>query len=230
MTFTVVARCPATGQLGVAMATRAPAVGNRCPVVVPGYGAGSVQLIADPRLTQLCGRLIAAGLSAPQVIEQLRANDPRSDRRQVGVVDAYGRVAAWSAPGSSGFSGHVLGHQFLAMGNAVVSPQVVDAMAEAMTVNAGETLSDRLMRAVEAGGAAGGQAEGQFSACILVFGHEPFAILDLRVDFRPDPIAELRRIYDWFRPLIPYYQRRAYDPDIAREDHWREGLSGKPEG
>lgn len=222
MTFTVVARCPATGQLGVAMATRAPAVGNRCPVVVPGYGAGSVQLISDPRLTQLCGRLLAGGLSAPQVIEQLRANDPRSDRRQIGMVDAYGRAAAWSAPASGGFSGHVLGEQFLAMGNAVVSASVVDVMAEAMTAAAGDALSDRLLRAIEAGGAAGGQAEGQFFACILVFGHEPFAILDLRVDFQPQLIAELRRIYDSFRPFIPYYQQRAYDPDVTREDRWRE--------
>jgi uncharacterized Ntn-hydrolase superfamily protein len=230
MTFTVVARCPRTGQLGVAMATRAPAVGNRCPVVIPGYGAGAVQLIADPRLTQLCGRLIAGGLSAAQVVEQLHANDPRSDRRQVGVVDAYGRTAAWSATGASGFSGHIMGEQFVAMGNAVVSARVVEAMAEIMATTASDTLSDRLLRAVEAGGEAGGQAEGQFSACILVFGHEPFALLDLRVDFRPGAISELRRIYDWFRPLIPYYQRRVHDPDIVREDHWREAALGADPG
>ena len=72
MTFTAVARCPRTGRLGVGMATRAPAVGNRCPVVVPMFGAASVQLIADPRLTQLCGRLLQTGYSAARVLASAR--------------------------------------------------------------------------------------------------------------------------------------------------------------
>jgi uncharacterized Ntn-hydrolase superfamily protein len=228
MTFTVVARCPASGRLGVAMATRAPAVGNRCPVVRPGRGAASVQLIADPRLTQLAGRLLDFGHSAPKVLDELRASDSNIHRRQIGVVDSYGRTAAWSGPTANGYSGHELGAQFVAMGNAVVGERVVAAMAQSMEAGAGSDLCDRLIAAVEAGGDAGGQEEGQFSAAILVFGAEPFAELDLRVDYHPSPIAELRRIYDWFRPLIPYYLRRPYDPDIAREDRWREAALAIP--
>lgn len=222
MTFTAVARCHRTGRLGVAMATRAPSVGNRCPVVRPGFGAASVQLIADPRLTMLCGRLLDLGFSAGKVLAELQASDPHIQRRQIGIVDSYGNTAAFSGPTANGFSGHVTGAQWVAMGNAVRSEAVVSAMGCSLADTEAEELWERLMRAVEAGGAAGGQEEGQNSACILVFGAEPFALLDLRVDLHPQPIAELRRIYDWHRPLIPYYQLRVQDPSIIREDRWRE--------
>ncbi len=88
MTFTAVARCPRTGRLGVGMATRAPAVGNRCPIVRPGYGAASVQLIADPRQTMLCGRLLDLGYLATKVLAELQASDPHIVRRQIGIVDS----------------------------------------------------------------------------------------------------------------------------------------------
>lgn len=220
MTFTAVARCPRSGMLGVAMATRAVAVGNRCPVVVPGYGAASVQLIADPRQTQLCGRLLALGFSAPKVLAELAASDPHIDRRQIGIVDSYGNTAACSGPTESGYSGHIAGKQSVAMGNAVVSEAVVIAMAASLEGSAEDDLCDRLVAAVEAGAGAGGQAEGQRSAAILVFDTEPFARLDLRVDWHDDAVAELRRIYDSYRPLISYFRLRPYDPGIARDDRW----------
>ncbi|HUA76486.1 MAG TPA: DUF1028 domain-containing protein, partial [Acetobacteraceae bacterium] len=214
MTFTAVARCPRTGMLGVAMATRAVAVGSRCPVVVPGYGAASVQLIADPRKAQLCGRLLALGYSAPKVLAELRASDPHIGRRQIGIVDSYGNAAAFSGETKGGYSGHVLGRQFVAMGNAVVSAGVVEAIAASLEAGPGASegadLCDRLIAAVEAGAQAGGQAEGQRSAAILVFDTEPFAHLDLRVDLHDDPVAELRRIYDRLKPLIPYFRQRPY--------------------
>jgi uncharacterized Ntn-hydrolase superfamily protein len=214
--------------LGVATATRAPAVGNRCPVVRPGYGAASVQLIADPRQTQLCGRLLDLGYSAEKVLAELRASDPHIGRRQIGIVDSYGNTAAFSGETEGSHSGHIRGKQFVTMGNAVIAEAVVQAMAHAMDATEGEDLCDRLMAAVEAGGRAGGQAEGQFSAAILVYDNEPFAHLDLRVDYHADPIGELRRIYDWFKPLIPYYRRRPYDPYIARDDHWRDAHQSPP--
>jgi uncharacterized Ntn-hydrolase superfamily protein len=222
MTFTVIARCARTKRLGVVIATRAPAVGNRCPVVIPGMGAASVQLIADPRQTQLAARLIQLGYSATKVVSELEASDARIDRRQIGVVDSYGNTAAWSGPTKNGFSGHVLGDQFVSMGNAVVGEQVVDSMAATMDESSSLALPDRLMLAIEAGARAGGQLEGQFSAAMLVFGDEPFAEVDLRVDFHDNAVVELRRIYDWFKPLFPYYLNRPYDPDIAREDKWRD--------
>ncbi len=220
MTFTAVARCPRTGMLGVAMATRAVAVGSRCPVVVAGYGAASVQLIADPRQTQLCGRLLALGYSATKVLAELVASDPHIGRRQIGIVDSYGNAAASSGETKGGYSGHVLGRESVAMGNAVVAEGVVRAIAGSLEASEHEDLCERLLAAVEAGARAGGQAEGQRSAAILVFDTEPFAHLDLRVDLHDDPLAELRRIYDRLKPLIPYFRRRPYDPAIARDDRW----------
>ena len=96
MTFTVVARCPRTRMLGVAMATRSIAVGNRCPVVVPRMGAGAVQAVADPRLTLTCHRLIAQGWHAPKVVAELADSDPRRGTRQIGGVDIYGHAAAFT--------------------------------------------------------------------------------------------------------------------------------------
>lgn len=228
MTFTVVARCPETDKLGIVIATRAPAVCNRCPVIRPRFGAASVQLIADPRQTQLAGRLLDLGYSASKVLNELQASDPNIARRQIGIVDSYGNTAAFSGAVSNGYSGHILGNQFVAMGNAVVSSDVVAAMAAAMEASAGMPLADRLMLAIEAGGDAGGQEEGQFSGGILVYGDQPFAELDLRVDYHVGAIAELRRIYDWFSPLVPYFLERVHDPYIAREDHWRDAKYGTP--
>jgi len=157
-----------------------------------------------------------------EVLAELEASDPHIVRRQIGIVDSYGNTAAFSGPTSNGYSGHFMGRQWVAMGNAVVSEAVVKAIAASLESSEDEELWERLMRAVEAGGKAGGQAEGQRSAALLVFGAEPFALVDLRVDFHPEPIGELRRIYDWFRPLVPYYQERVLDPYIIREDIWRE--------
>lgn len=222
MTFTVVARCPKTKMLGVAMATHAPAVGNRCPVVIPRMGAASVQAIADPRLTLLCTKLIGLGYHAQKVIDELWASDPNAALRQVGVVDAWGNAAARTGAENGAHAGHVIGEGWLTMGNGIVGPQVTEAMAAAMRASAGEVLEERLVRAVEAGGAAGGQADGHFSSCILVYGDEPFAYLDLRVDVHEEPIGELRRIFEWFRPLLPYYAERPYNPRLPRDDRWRK--------
>lgn len=222
MTFTAVARCPRTHMLGVAMATHAPAVGNRCPVVVPRMGAASVQSIADPRLTLLCTQLIRTGYHAGKVIDELRTSDPEAGLRQIGVVDAWGRAAAFTGDENFGFAGHHTDDGWLVMGNGVVGSRVIDAMAEAMRSSADELIEERLVRAVEAGGRAGGQADGHFSAALLVYGNEPFSYIDLRVDVHDEPIGELRRIFEWYRPLLPYYAERPYNPRLPRDDHWRD--------
>jgi uncharacterized Ntn-hydrolase superfamily protein len=226
LTFTVVARCPQTKRLGVVMATSSPAVGNRCPVVHPRMGAASVQLIADPRQTALAGRLIGLGYSAPKVLAELRASDPNIERRQIGVVDSYGTTAAFSGRDDTWYSGHVEGDNFVAMGNGIVSEAVVSTMADSMTASAGTDLADRLIAAVEAGAKAGGEKKGQFSAAMLVYGDEPFAEVDLRVDYHEGAVAELRRVYDWFRPLIPYFVERSYNPYIIDADSYCASVAG----
>ncbi|MGE0715199.1 MAG: DUF1028 domain-containing protein [Alphaproteobacteria bacterium] len=221
-TFTTVARCPITARLGVAMATRAPAVGNRCPVIKPGLAAASVQSIADPRLTLMCGRLIEMGFHAKKIIADMVASDPYIALRQIAVVDIYGNAEAFTGDENGKWAGHVTGKQFACIGNGVVSARVVESMAEAMVKSEGEPLEERLMRSIEAGGAAGGQPDGQNSSCILMYGAEPFALLDVRVDLHDEPIGELRRLLGYFQPLIPYFLERPYNPRIAREDRWLE--------
>ncbi|OSP53474.1 DUF1028 domain-containing protein [Pseudoruegeria sp. SK021] len=221
MTYTVIARCPETSRLGVVIATRAPAVCNRCPVIVPHYGAASVQLIASPALTQLCGNLIGQGYSAAKVLANLKESDPHIERRQIGIVDVAGNTAAFSGPTANGFSGHVLGEQFVAMGNAVVSEDVVTSMASVMTNRSDLAFADRLMAAIEAGTEAGGQADGQFSGGILLYHRDNYAEIDLRIDRAENAVPELRKLYEWYRPLVPYYVARATDPYMERDDHWR---------
>jgi uncharacterized Ntn-hydrolase superfamily protein len=229
MTFTVVARCPRTKMLGVAMATRSVAVGNRCPIVVPQMGAGSCQAIADPRLTLTCQKLIAQGWHAPKVVKELSESDPERDLRQIGVVDAWGHAAAFTGAKNTHAASHIIGKGWLAMANAVC-PGVVEAMAKAMEDSESEPVEERLMRGIEAGGRAGGQPDGQNSSCILVYADEPFSYLDLRVDVHDEPIGELRRIFDRFKPLLPYFQERAYNPRIGRDDLWLKERGFPPVG
>lgn len=220
MTYTVVARCPDTARLGVVIATRAPVVCARCPIVVPGFGAASVQMIASPPLTQLCGRLLGLGYSAQKVVDELKASDPHISQRQIGVVDVAGNAAALSAPSEHGYAGHVIGEQFVAMGNGVLSESVVTGMSDVMESRSDLAFADRLMAAIEAGTEAGGQKEGQFSGGILVYDKDLFAEIDLRVDYSVGAVEELRKLYDFWKPLVPYFTERANNPYMEREDHW----------
>lgn len=222
MTFSIVAHCRRTGQHGIAIATYSPNVGARCPVVVPGRGAASVQAVANPELLQQARALIQQGLSAERVIAELGAGDPHPAYRQIAVVDVYGRAAACSGERNPHWAGHRCGEGFAAAGNVLVGPQVVDAMAETFQAHAELDLGERLMLALEAGRDAGGQPEGQNSAALQVVDHRPFPLVDLRVELHDRPEEELRRLWNWFAPMVPYYARRAYEPTVPRWWQWRE--------
>lgn len=222
MTFSIVARCEHTGQTGVAIATYSPNVGARCPVVVPGRGAASVQAVANPELLAQARTLIASGLAAEKVIAELGAGDPHPQTRQIAVVDVYGRAAGFTGERNPGWAGHRVADGVVCAGNVLAGPGVVDAMLGAFVANASLDLAERLVRAVEAGRDAGGQPEGQNSAALMVFDHRPFALVDLRVDLHDEPERELRRLWDWFAPMVPYYARRAVDPTVPRWWQWRE--------
>ena len=103
----------------------------------------------------------------------------------------------------------------------MVGPQVVDAIAASFEASEKEPLAERLMRSVEAGRDAGGQREGQNSSALMVYGEHSFPIVDLRVDLHDTPEAELRRLWDWFSPMVPYYVQRSYTPNVPRWWQWR---------
>ena len=221
MTFSISARCPRTGEYGVGIATYSPNVGVRCPVVVPGRGAGSMQAVANPLLLPMARQLMERGYSAEKIIAELQSADPYPQARQLAVVDIYGRAHAFTGANNPKWCGQVTGDGYAVIGNVLAGEVVVQAMAKAFEDSSSEPLAERLVRSVEAGRDAGGQPEGQNSAALLVYGSHPFPLVDLRVDLHDEPEAELRRLWDWFRPMVPYYVERALSPSVPRWWQWR---------
>jgi uncharacterized Ntn-hydrolase superfamily protein len=156
------------------MAARSPVVGNRCSFVYRS-GALAFQSVVEPRLGALGLRLLALGYSAQKVCEELLSTDPGGESRQIGVVDADGRTAAYTGAEDLSWAGHVMGDGFVAMGNVLAGKEVADAIAEECQTSGAYTFEDSLLRAVEAGRDAGGQEEGQCSARLLTFGRDEFS-------------------------------------------------------
>ena len=205
MTFSIVARCPRSSQLGVAVSTAVPAVGALCPYIRPGVGAVSTQSWVNPYLALEALERMQAGAPAPEALEAVLARDEARDLRQIGVVDAAGRAASWSGSACTGWFGHVTGDGFAVQGNMLVGEPTVAAMAEAFAASAPLDLAERLVLALEAGQAAGGDKRGRQSASVKVFDREDYALVDLRVDEHHHPVAELRRVHSVARlQLMPF--------------------------
>ncbi len=204
-TFSISARCARTGELGVAVSTKVPAVGSLCPFVAPGVGAVSTQAWVNPTLGPRILAALGRGLAAEAALQEVLADEVDREIRQVGVVDAQGRAAAFTGAETDGWKGHATGSDFSVQGNMLVDERTLSAMAEAFLASADQDLAERLMRALEAGQAAGGDRRGRQSAALLVYGTEDYPTADLRADEHPDPVAELRRILEVARrELFPF--------------------------
>ena len=131
MTFSIVARCPRSGEYGVGIATYSPNVGIRCPVVVPQKGAASLQAVANPYLLPTARRLMESALSAEKIVAELLSGDPYPGSRQIAVVDVYGRSHAYTGDKSPAWAGHLLGEGYAVAGNVLAGEGVVQAMAQA---------------------------------------------------------------------------------------------------
>ena len=225
-TFTVIGRCARTGRLGVGTSTRSLAVGARVPHVRARVGAVAIMAIADARLGHLAMRLLETGYKAPAVVDELVKADPYCEYRQLGVLDADGFAAARTGKMNRDWAGHRVGDGFIVLGNVLVGPHVLDAMERAFVANAAEDLEERLLRGIEAGRDAGGQHGGQRSAALLVHDDQAFAHVDLRVDVHAEPIGELRRVFDVYRPAIPYYNLRQVDARVPPLDDWMKERGG----
>ena len=194
-TFSIVARCPRSGMLGVAVSSAVPAVGAICPYVKSGVGAVSTQSWVNPYLAIEALRLMEMGSSAPAALDQVLAGDARADLRQIGVVDARGGAAAWTGKGCTSWCGDIVADDFAVQGNMLTGEGTLDAMAKAFRDNASLDLAERLLLTLEAGNAAGGDKRGKQSAALRVHHTEEYAWLDLRVDEHARPVDELRRVY-----------------------------------
>lgn len=189
MTFSIVARDPSTGRLGIATATAGPAVGALVPHGAAGIGAIATQAMTNPYLA-LDGLRHLTHMGAGEALNRALADDPDRDQRQVLVVDRQGEVAAWTGPACGPWAGHRTGEGVAVGGNILTGDAVLEAMLAGFDAGA-ESFAGQLLAALDAGAAAGGDSRGVGSAALKVFGHEAYAEIDLRVDWSAEPIAEL---------------------------------------
>ncbi|MBM3518087.1 MAG: DUF1028 domain-containing protein [Alphaproteobacteria bacterium] len=206
-TFSIAARCPRTQMFGVAVSTAVPGVGGLVPFIQPAVGAAATQSWVNPYLGIDAIKLLAAGQSAQAALDAVIAADPGRAVRQIGLVDAAGRSAAWSGPECTPWFGHVTGTDFAAQGNMLIGESTITAMAEAFVAGGSLALPERLLVALEAGQRAGGDKRGRQSAALRVMYREEYPYLDLRVDEHAYPVAELRRVFEVARhQLLPFVE------------------------
>ncbi len=195
MTFSITGFDPASGLMGVAVATRYWAVGARVPYVRAGLAALAVQAYAQPYLGYDTLRLMGEeGLSGPAALERVLAADPGRDWRQVGLVDHLGNLYGYTGVETEPWSGHLVGAGCVGAGNMLVNAETVGDMVATFEARPELALPERLVTALQAGHAAGGDRRGQQSAAVYVVHREEAPYLDLRVDDHPDAIAELARL------------------------------------
>jgi len=237
-TFSIVAYDPEAKEWGVAVQSKFLAVGAVVPWALAGAGALATQSYANLSYGPDGLALMAQGLSAQETLDRLVAGDEGRDRRQVGAVDAQGRAATFTGAGCHDWAGGLIGSHFAAQGNILVSAETVQAMARTFEVAEGE-LADRLVEALSAGQAAGGDRRGKQSASVLVvreggsYGSYTDRYLDLRVDDDPEPIERLKALVDlhhlYFKPPEPG-EMVAIEGDVAREAQRILGWAGFYDG
>ena len=204
MTFSIIARCPRSGQFGVAAATAMPAVGKLLSHAAAGAGAVATQAQVNPYLGLDGLALLRQGLSAREALERLKDTDPCMELRQCALIDAQGDSACWTGAKCIPWAGSLTGEQFSVQGNRLVGPQVLDAVADAFRQTQERPLIERLIEALAAGDRCGGDRHGESSAVIYVVDQEAYPLWDIRVDHHLDPVAELRRLHDVFaREVLP---------------------------
>ncbi len=215
MTISIAARCERTGAFGVAISSSSPAVGSRCPNVRAGVGAVSSQNITDPRLGPALLDALESGLSAQAALDSVSAVATHPEFRQLTVVDATGAAAVFSGAKSLGINAEVTANNVAAAGNMLANDGVVQAMVNSFSSNADKELANRLIGALEAGVAAGGEAGPVHSAAVVVATQVAWPTTNLRVDWDENPIVKLREIYDIWAPQADDYVTRALNPNSA---------------
>lgn len=227
MTFTIMGRCKQTGAMGICTTSFSPVAGSRVPAARSRRGMAAIMSHASPPLVLYANQLFDRGCIAPYVLEELRKNDPFPEYRQIGVIDVYGNAVADTGSKAIAWASHIVGDGFISLGNVVVSERVVSAMAEAYAAVTDQSLEQRLLAGLEAGRDAGGQPEGQTSAFILVYHPDyEYSFIDLRVDLHEEPVGELRRIFEWYQPLVAYYAQKGRDPRMPRYHEWARDRAG----
>jgi uncharacterized Ntn-hydrolase superfamily protein len=217
MTFTVLGHCPKTGRLGIGIATFSITVGLYCNGVKARTGVTMSQAFVNQSNNKLALRLLDQGFTAGATLSQLLSNDTNFEYRQIGVIDRDGTAVAYTGPRTRGWSGHVTGDGYVAFGNGLVGPGVVDAIAAGFMAQPDADLEQRLIAGIEAGRDAGGQGTAtrhkpERSAALVVYSRHAYADIDLRVDLHATAVEELRRIYTEYKRYEDYYRDRGRNP------------------
>jgi uncharacterized Ntn-hydrolase superfamily protein len=220
-TYSIVARDPATGQLGVAVQSHWFSVGTTVTWIEAGVGAVATQSFVDPSYGKLGLELMRMGRSAPDALKSLLAGDEGRDVRQVAMIDAQGRVDAWTGSRDIQAAGHIVGKDYSVQANLMLNDKVWPAMAQAFEATKGD-LAERMLAALDAAQAAGGDIRGRQSAALIVVGGKPTGkpwldrVFDLRIDDHPEPLKELRRLVTLQRA---YNHMNAGDLAVEKKDN-----------
>ena len=215
MTFSIAARCAETGRFGLAISSSSPAVAARCAHLRAGVGAVASQNVTDPRLGPAALDLMAKGASAADAVAALAAGHADIGFRQLTAIDAQGRTAVFSGEGTLGTHATAEGRDCVAAGNLLAGPMVPAAMAATFEASHGD-LGDRLILALAAGLAAGGEAGPVHSAGLVIVDAVDWPVTDLRVDWDDnDPIGRLAALWDLWKPQAAAYVQRALAPAAA---------------
>jgi uncharacterized Ntn-hydrolase superfamily protein len=218
MTWSIVARGPA-GEFGVAIASRFFAVGMLCAHARSGVGALATQALVNPHYGPKGLDLLQNGHPPSSVIEKLLNEDEGKNHRQVHVIDTQGRIAAHTGSACIDWCGHLAGEGFSVAGNMLSGPEVLRSTSDKFKSATHLSFAERLLEALHAGEAAGGDKRGKQAAALRVHTTEDYAFLDIRVDDHEDPIAELKRLYaksrERFQPFSTCLPSRARPAGIT---------------
>jgi uncharacterized Ntn-hydrolase superfamily protein len=225
MTWSIIAKDGATGQFGIAVATKFFAVGARVPHIAAGFGAIATQALVNPYYGIDGKKLLREGKTPREAIAALIAVDDGRESRQLHIMDAKGEIAAHTGKDCVDWCGHVEGPGFSIAGNMLAGAEVLDETAKAYLANEHLSFPRRLIMALRAGETAGGDKRGKQSAALLIHDREEWSALDLRVDDHADPIHELARLecvsrerWAHFRQFLPTRQNPAGVTDRATID------------
>jgi uncharacterized Ntn-hydrolase superfamily protein len=214
VTWSLIAR-DASGAFGVAVASRFFAVGALCPHAASGIGAVATQALVNPLYAPAALDAMARDADPAEIVRSLVAADHGRDHRQLHMIDRSGQIGAYTGAACIGWCGHRAGAGFSVAGNMLTGERVLADTAASFEARATLPLAERLIAAMEAGEAAGGDKRGKQAAALLVYTTESYPALDLRVDDHEDPMVELRRLYerslDRFQPFVACLPR-ASDP------------------
>jgi uncharacterized Ntn-hydrolase superfamily protein len=225
MTWSIIAKDGATGQFGIAVATKFFAVGARVPHIAAGFGAIATQALVNPYYGIDGKKLLREGKTPREAIAALIAVDDGRESRQLHIMEENGRIAAHTGKDCVDWCGHIEGPGFSIAGNMLAGAEVLDETAKAYLANQDLPFPRRLIMALRAGELAGGDKRGKQSAALLIHDREEWSALDLRVDDHADPIHELARLecvsrerWTHFRQFLPTRQNPAGVTDRATID------------